>query len=678
MNIKRFLLTATALVLTSATLVGCSANREIPPFSPEKEHLNEVMPLAYKYSEKEKELLAAGGLFCDYENEGVGTEYTGGAEEKVQIGIFTYRPKLSTFEVISSKDGNALLFERSAETAKNNKDSHIDLELASKIPAKSDFVAEIDIMPAAGDANVSLLQTIYRPSYGNVFGARLTVEKGELKWDGETLANISDDEFTKIACVMHQSEGTLDVYVNGYMVRYGLQYIKSSDIGHEPKQVRVIHSQSGEGSYIVDNIAAYRGSEPKYISRVSESDIEVVREYRFEGAEGRFEGDGGITVSDEKSTYNIIKLPDGRGALKNTVKSGETMALSVEGADAIRCLSTEVYITSDNCDYMLASFVGADWTPVLEIRGATLWNALQDREICELDVQKWVRIDIFTDGVRNTCSVYVNGYRYVDNVAVSASVLSQMRLIRIGGNSTPEKEYAVYLDNIRLYNATGVLGYKGIAPNAETKLYTVVSPDNYSYVTPSTAGELTVTDEVKGGGETVAKISGFKGRFVFTFGGTGLSKQETGDYDLTDIDAIRIRYYAPENAGRSFVLIFDCGTVYADASGKLYYDGSWKKGKDGKYTCDKYPGVVATTAKDDNGWSYFHYIITLDSEGWATVTLPMTMFIPNRAPDIRHIERIRMDSNGWDLEKKQNLNTLLPDSKAVYYIDTVELIDYDA
>ena len=672
MNIKKLLLTATASVLTVSSIIGCGA--KVPPvIESEDRYVTSATPLAYKYSETEKANLASSGLFYDFDNESVGTKYQNEDEGSLASGIFSYRPKWSTFEIVSSEDGNALRYERGATSVQMSKDPHIDVEIKNAIAAREDFVAELDIWVENSDIALQLLQTIYRPSSGNIFGAAIYIENGALTMNDKKIADIPTGEFVKIACVMHQSEGTLDVYVNGYMVEYRLPYIKSSNVGHNPMQVRLVHSSEGSGVVFVDNVAVYKGSEPKYISKVSESDIKVVREYRFEGSEGEYKGENGLTLKPEKSTYNIIKTPDGRSVLKNVVKGADLMSLSTEGTEQIRCFTAEVYITSEDTDYTLAAFRGDTWSSVLEIRGTTLWNAIEEKAICELSVQKWAKIDLFIDGIKNICSVYVNGYRYVDGIEVSSSVLTKMDSIRIGATSTPDSEYTVYLDNVRLYNATGVLGYKGALPNGVETVYTVVSPADFSVINPATETELTITDEVKGSGEQTAKLSGFTSRYTIGLKNTGLTKQATGDYDLTDIDAIRIRYYSPKNAGRTFVLIFDCGNVYRDTkNGTCYYDGSWKKGSDGNYTCDKYPGVKA-----EQQWSYYHYMLTLDSEGWATVTIPVTAFVGNRLPDWSHVESIRLEAQGWNLSTNQNATTLLPDSKAEYYLDTVEIITYD-
>lgn len=675
MNVKKLLLTATASILTVSSLMGCGVKGELPTGSEGNGYINEITPLAYKYGEAEKELLAADGIFSDFENESIGTKYTAMDEGTVASGFLSYRPKQSVYEIVSSEDGNALRYERGASSDASSKDPHIDVELSNNIPARTDFVAEFDIMPETDVPKAMLMQIIYRPSSGRIVSSGISLEGTELKCDGKVLATLPKDSFTKIACVMHQAEGTFDIYVNGYMVDYGIQYLKNTDIGHTPTQVRMITSNTGTFGVLFDNVAVYRGSEPKYISRVSEEDIRVVRQYRFDGNEGAYGGESGFTLNPEKSTYNIIKTPDGRSILKNTVKGADMGAVDASGCEKIRCFSAEVYLTSADNDYTLAAFRGGSWTSVLEIRGTTLWNAIEEKAVYDIGIGKWARIDLFIDGVKNVCAIYVNGYRYVDGAPVPAEVLTQMDSIRIGATSTPEKEYTVYLDNIRLYNATGVLGYKGVAGNGVETVYTVISPDNYSYIKGETEGELTITDEVKGSGETTAKLSGFKGRFTLDLSGTGLTKQASGDYDFSGIDAIRFRIYSPENAGRAFVLIFDCGTVYRDANGKDYYDGKWVE-KNGKFTCDKYPGVVATKATDSNGWSYYHYIATFDINGWATFTLPMTMFKGNRAPDWRHIEKIRIDCNGWNMDKNENSTTVLPDNKAVYYIDTVELIVY--
>ncbi len=674
MNIKKLLLTATASVLTVSSIIGCGA--KMPPQTETVgDRVTHADPLAYKYGDEEKTQLASEGLFTDFENESIGTKYQNEDEGTVSSGIFSYRPKWSVFEVTSSEDGNALRYERGESSNAQSKDPHIDLELGGKIPAKTDFVAEFDIMPENNVTKAALMQIIYRPTSGRVVSTGLSLEGTELKVDGNTVASVPVDTFTKIACVMHQSEGTYDVYVNGYMVDYGIQYLKAADRGHTPTQVRVITSVTGVFSALFDNVAVYRGSEPKYISNVSESDIELLREYRFDSVEGEYKGENGLTLKPEKSTYNILKTPDGRSVLKNTVKGADLMSLSTEGAKKIRCFTAEVYLTSEETDYTLAAFRGESWTSVLEIRGTTLWNAIEEKAICELSLQKWAKIDLYIDGVKNICAIYVNGYRYVDGTAVSAEVLEKMDSIRIGATSTPAEEYSVYLDNVRFYNATAILGYKGNVLNGVETVYTLASPSDYSYVSSTVAGEMTVTDEVKGSGDTTVKLTGFTGRFEFSLAGSGLTKQSTGDYDLTGIDAIRFRLYSPANAGRSFVVLFDCGTVYRDSNGRDYYDGKWVE-NNGKFTCDKYPGVVATKATDNNGWSYFHYIATFDVNGWATFTLPATFFKGNRAPSWQHIEKIRIDCNGWNMEKNENETNVLPDNKAVYYLDTVELVVY--
>lgn len=672
MNFRKFLLTATASLLTVSSLIGCGA-KELPTLSGEEVGcLNEIMPLAYKYGAAEKELLAADGVFCDFEGYAEGAKYKADDETVFTEDIFTFRPKKSSFEIVSSEDGRALRFERSASSASANTDPHIDVEILNKIPAKTDMVAEFDVMPMTDGGKMEFLQIIYRPSTGRINSAGLLYENGELKLDGKKIADVPKGEFTKIACVFHQSAGIIDVYVNGYMVDYSVPYLKAADIGYAPHQIRLIRSGNGECSALVDNVAAYRGSEPKYISKVSESDIKLVREYRFEGAEGAYAGENGFTVKKEKSTYNIIKTPDGHSVLKHSVGGSESMVLSTEGSEAIRCFSAEVYLTSDKTDYTLAAFFGVEWTSVLEIRGTTLWNALDERAVYDLGKNRWAKIDLFIDGVKNTCSIYVNGYRYVDGAPISTSVLTKMNSIRIGATSTPESPYSVYLDNLRFYNATGVLGYKGMATHGMETVYTVASPADFSAMKNDKAGELTITDAVKGSGDTTALLTGFTTRVNIALGNCGLAKQVTGDYDFTNIDAIRIRYYSPKNAGRTFVLIFDCGNVYKDLSkGTLYYDGSWKKGSDGSYTCDKYPGVKA-----EQQWSYYNYMLTLDSEGWATVTVPLTSFASTRLPDWTHVEAIRLECQGWNLETNQNATTILPDSKAEYYFDTVELITY--
>ena len=669
MNIRKILLTATASLLTVSSLIGCGVKGDIPYGGEEGRYVSSVTPLAYKYGEAEKELLAADGLFCDFEGEAVGTKYESDATSTITSGIFAYRPKLSVFNVVSSEDGNALKYERSSESAAQNTDPHIDIELGGRIPARADFVAEFDIMPENGNAKITVLQAIYRPESGRIISAGMDIVNGRLQLDGKSIADIPNGEFTKIACVYHQSAGTVDVYVNGYMVDYGVPYIKQSDAGHTPSQIRMIRADSGECGALLDNVAVYRGSEPKYVSAVSESDIKVVREYRFEGAEGTYSGESGFSVKAEKSTYNIIKTPDGRSVLKNGVISSEAMSLSTEGVESIFCFSSEIYLTSDNCDYTLAAFFGTEWTSVLEIRGNTLWNALEDESVYSLEKHKWVRVDLFVDGVKNICAVYVNGYRYVDSAPVPSDALTKMNSIRIGATSTPENGYSVYLDNVRLYNATGVLGYKGSAVDSIEKVYTVISPADYSGIRATVESELEITDAVHGTGDTTARISGFTKNYNISLNNIGLTKQKTGDYDLRGIDSVRIRYYSPRNAGRTFVLIFDCGNVFKDkTTGKCYYDGNWKDVGNSTFTCDAYPGVKA-----EKQWSYYHYNLKLDNEGWATVTIPLASLTGTRLPDWSHVEGIRLESTGWTLATL-NEATLLPDEKAEYYIDTVELI----
>ncbi|MBQ9115719.1 MAG: hypothetical protein IJY04_01725, partial [Clostridia bacterium] len=492
MNIKRILLSATASLLIASSLVGCARVGDTPYVGDGNEAV-EVTPLAYKYGETEKAQLAADGLFCDFENESVGIKYEADATSTVTGGIFSYRPKLSVFEIVSSEDGHALRYERSAQSAAQNTDPHFDVELGGNIPARVDFVAEYDIMPLSDGIKCNLLQTIYRPTSGRIMGAYVVLDGTELKWNGTAIAEISKGEYTKVACVMHQSNGTLDIYVNGYMVQYGLSYIKTADTGHEPNQVRVINSNSGECSAIIDNVAVYRGSEPKYISRVSEDDIKTVHKYGFEGAEGAYAGEDGLTVGSGNSTYNIIKTPDGRSVLRDSVVSAGNMSISTAGCERIRAFSVEFYLTSEESDYTLVAFRGDSWTNVLEIRGNMLWSSIDDKPVREIETHRWTRADVFIDGIKNTCAIYVDGYRYVDGVSVPADALEKMDSIRIGATSTPEKSYSVYLDNIHLYNATGVLGYKGAASGGAETVYTVVDPDSYQYAGSTVAGELIVT-----------------------------------------------------------------------------------------------------------------------------------------------------------------------------------------
>ena len=203
-------------------------------------------------------------------------------------------------------------------------------------------------------------------------------------------------------------------------------------------------------------------------------------------------------------------------------------------------------------------------------------------------------------------------------------------------------------------------------------VYTVVSPENFGGIKGELATELTITDEVKGSGANTAMLSGYTKRYNISLNDIGLTKQATGDYDCNGIDAIRIRYYSPQNAGRTFVLIFDCGNVYRDTkTGVCYYDGNWKDAGNSTFTCDKYPGVKA-----EKQWSYYNYMLKLDSEGWATVTISLSSFGGTRIPDWAHVEGIRLECQGWGMDTANNATTILPDSKARYYIDTIELITY--
>ena len=234
MNLKKILLATTASLLAVSAIIGCGA-KPVPVSDTEKvAAVSNVTQLAYKYGAEEKAHLAAEGLFYDFDGESVGTVYSNEDVGTVSSAIFSYRPKWSDFEVVASEDGNALRYERNAVSAQRDVDPHIDVELGQTIPEKTDFVAEFDFKSTSEDSDFGIIQTIYRPSSGNVFGTALHIKNNVLYWQESQITTLPEGEFSKIACVMHQSVGTLDVYVNGYLVEYGLRYIEAKNIGHLP------------------------------------------------------------------------------------------------------------------------------------------------------------------------------------------------------------------------------------------------------------------------------------------------------------------------------------------------------------------------------------------------------------------------------------------------------------
>ena len=676
MDIKKFFTAATAVVLTSCSLIGCAGGKPIGDLADKSTVDGNVTDTAYEYTQDEADQLYSFGKFEDYENVTVGTKYEMEGDTTVSAGSFSYRPKWSVFQVVEDEGDHALKFQRNAVSNSKGLDPHFDMELKNHIKAGNTFVAEMDIKLITEKADIRVLQTIYRPAgQSTVFCAYLEIKNGKLSLGDKIIADIPVGEYVKIACVMDQKNGLMDVYVNGYMVYYGYTYIKSTEYSKncDPAQIRFLYSNSGECTVMADNVAVYTANTPMYIAKVTESDIKTVGKFEFDSPLGKYNGEKGLTVSAGKSTFNIINTPDGRGILeyKATTEGVSYFSVSAVDCEAMWNYSTEIYLTEEYNDFSLAAIYGSEWVSVLEIRGTVLYDCLQNVAVKDIGVDQWVKVDLFVNGMKNTYDICVDGYRYIDDAPIKASVINSIISINVGVNNVPERDTVYYFDSIHLYNATDILGCIGNSTKSVEKVYTVISPDNYSWARGEEASEVTVTDEVKGTGANTLKYAGFTKRLQLGLGGTGLTKQATGDYDFNGIDAIRISFYAPQNAGRTFVLILDCGDVYSDANGNKYYDGTWKKNGN-NYVSDKYPGVTATTKE----WSYYNLFVTFDSEGWATMTVPRASFSSTRSPDWAHVESIRLEPTGWKLETEYNHDALLTDEKAVYYIDSVELIVY--
>ncbi|MBQ9117490.1 MAG: hypothetical protein IJY04_10755, partial [Clostridia bacterium] len=466
MKVKKIATACISTLLALSALCGCAKGGIEAEFADGGKGVTPTVDeLSYIYTDGEKQELSGKGIMLDFENKSVGTTYTAANESgaSVKDGSITYRPKLSTFEIIESIDGKALKYVRDSVSAADSGDPHLDLEINGTAKAGEDFVVEMDIMMLDGSAVIKMFQPIYRPSSGAVFCAYMTVKDGIVSFSGKDIARLSKDEFTKFAMVVHQGNNTVDVYVNGYMVSYGVKYAGSDVTSVDPAQIRLVHSESGQGSYVLDNIALYKGVEPYYVSKVTEENVEMLAEYDFNGAAGAYAGESGMTVSAEKSSIDIIKTPDGRSALRYGAVAGDGngyIQMAVNGLGSMWNFSTKCYVSGEYSDFNLLSMIGNALTPVLNISGTVLYDELADRAVCDLGVGRWNTVDFYVDETKRVYRVIVNGYQYTAERPITAELLDSMIAIRMG-ISHADEDFSVYIDDMRIYNATGVIGYYG-------------------------------------------------------------------------------------------------------------------------------------------------------------------------------------------------------------------------
>ncbi|MBR2459845.1 MAG: hypothetical protein IKB34_01250, partial [Clostridia bacterium] len=468
MRSRKIVTACVALVLVLVTLCGCG-RVAIDAVVVEGDSLPGVMaePLGYSYSEEEKKEIAAGGILYDFENKPVGTVFEGeDGEVSHSDGKLIYRPKFTKYKVVNSLCGKALMFERGAESAEAKADPFIDFEFDGSIESGVDFVVEMDVMPTECNMTVQLMRLIYRPTSGVVFCAYMTYKDGELKLNDNRIATLSASELTKIACVFHQSRNAVDIYINGYMVTYGVPYSGTDVKNEKPSQIRLIQASEGTGSFTVDNVAVYKGGVPFYVSRVTDNDIELLREYRFEQADGAYTGEQGMTVSAGNSSIYIKKTPDGRKTLRYGGVSGSGngyLQVSAAGKGSMWNYSMAVYATSEETELSLVALIGSSLTPFLTLSGSVLTDELQGQAVCDLGIGRWNTLDLFFDEIALTYDLMINGYTYAADCPISSALLSGLVGLRTGIVGA-DRDFSVYLDNIRLYNATGGVGYRGAYP----------------------------------------------------------------------------------------------------------------------------------------------------------------------------------------------------------------------
>lgn len=664
---------AVALLTIAGTLGGCGAVGKTEITALPMQGVSETTELSYSYSDTQKTFISENGVFEDFEKYRLGESYTADTNSQVKLDVLSLRPKLSTFQIADGGEehGNVFAYKRDNASANAGSDAHMDVEIASAIPAGVDFVVEADVKLGGQYAlSASVFQVIYRPSEGNIFGNQLKLDaNGRLKADDQVIGMLGNDEFVRVSIVVHQTTSKADIYVDGQIVYTGFAYTNKTVATYTPMQIRLITSSSGTGSVLFDNIAVYKGSKPLARSLETNS-FEMLVSDTFDGVgENEYNGNGaGITVNKNGLAVNGAVLPDGRDVIKFSASADEegSVLVSSNKLGDEWSFSTELYPLSDSgCLEILLN--GGE--SLLKLSGRKLTDTQTGKTVYTVGKGKWLSLAVHVDKNSGAYDVCIDGYMYISSrkLALGADGCTGIKLAASKGNG----ELGLLIDDLKLYNSNGIIGYKGECLEAIESVTEILGYGSYGGVTGNDGG-IEITDEIKGSGAGTLKLNGLNGNIDISLANSELDTID-GYADLSGYDAIRLRFYAPQNSARTVMLLIESGIAYTD--GKNYYYGNdWGKNGSGKYTSASHPNVYADIV-EGNGWSYYSYRLCFDGDGWCTVTIPLSAFGISRAPSWSHIEKMSITVTGWNLESS-NVNALLPAENSVCYIDVLELISY--
>lgn len=151
------------------------------------------------------------------------------------------------------------------EKAIDDSDPYIDAEIPGYTP---DMVFRVDIKGNGATASVFKLRT-----QDAIFTETLSVTpSGDIElYNGKVIGEISTSSFTNLTTVYHFNERNFDIYINDILTEQNIPFSNSAFT--EPYILRFqLMPNEGNGTYIIDNLQIYSGTQLYPIDVTSETD----------------------------------------------------------------------------------------------------------------------------------------------------------------------------------------------------------------------------------------------------------------------------------------------------------------------------------------------------------------------------------------------------------------------